>query len=392
MHDATSNNLPVAFSLGMGLHSSIALAELCEWPELFRVDLARLVVFIAQTGAEGEATKRQMETLLFPLLRQRGVRVVQVARAGSSVRQHGIIVLDDTREPTVCHTKGNFFSLYDELVGAGTVPTYAKGNRLCSIHAKGEVLDAAMGHIFGGQPFRHMIGFHAGELSRVERDRSYSSATRLSEYPLLQLGWDDAACRAASLKRFGEVITKSACSFCCFPSVSGGLATMLARYREEPAAGAETVFLEHIALALNPRSSLYSGGRRVRDEVRKAGLSAVWDAYEARLRACSWAVYRVRRILPLSGQANRCLKRVATFKTADEAVRHLTGLAVSHGLALEQESADVTLRLWLRRRESKPTVEEFLAICPAIPADKAVPGFEKLWAQATSMQYALALA
>jgi hypothetical protein len=318
--------------------------------------------------------------------------VVQVARAGSSVRQHGIVVLDDTREPRVCHTKGNFFSLYDELVGAGTVPTYAKGNRLCSIHAKGEVLDKAIADIFGGQPFRHMIGFHAGELSRVERDRSYSSATRLSEYPLLQLGWDDAACRTASLKRFGEVIQKSACSFCCFPSVNGGLPTMLARYREEPAAGAETVFLEHIALALNPRSSLYSGGRRVRDEVRTAGLSAVWDAYEARLRSSAWAVYRVRRILPLTGQANRCLKRVATFKTADAAVQHLASLAARHGLALEQEPEDVTPRLWLRRRESKPTIEEFLCVCPAVPSDKAVKGFEKRWAQATSAQHALALA
>jgi hypothetical protein len=49
----------------------------------------------------------------------------------------------------------------------------------------------------------------------------------------------------------------------------------------------------------------------------------------------------------------------------------------------------VSPRLWLRRREAKPTIEEFLAVCPAVPGDKAVPGFEKRWAQATSTQQAL---
>ena len=122
---------------------------------------------------------------MFPRLRASRRRVIQVARAGPSVRKHGIATLDDTREPHVCHTTGAFYALYTALIVAGAVPTCGDGVRKCSVHAKGNVLDASMIQVYGEMPIRHMIGFHAGERKRIERDHGYSGAAHRFEQPLV---------------------------------------------------------------------------------------------------------------------------------------------------------------------------------------------------------------
>jgi hypothetical protein len=75
---------------------------------------------------------------VLPLLREHRVRLVQVAWASRSLE---IAVMDDSRQPERIIERGPW-ALWDEYETGGTVPQQG-GIRLCSLHAKGEVGDAA---------------------------------------------------------------------------------------------------------------------------------------------------------------------------------------------------------------------------------------------------------
>jgi hypothetical protein len=116
---------------------------------------------------------------MLPLLRKHNVRLVEVAR-NRPTKRDGITVLQDTRQPRRLHLDG-VFKLSDENRVTGTMPQLS-GVRKCSVHAKGEVLDAAIadeiaaGHVAPG--YRHVIAYAAEELDRVEKDNSYTTNAR----------------------------------------------------------------------------------------------------------------------------------------------------------------------------------------------------------------------
>jgi transcriptional regulator with XRE-family HTH domain len=114
-------------------------------------------------------TCARAEHYILPLLREKKLRLVQLARAGQSLTA-GIDVLDDSRSPERLIRRGRW-ALWDEMEANGTVPQQG-GIRKCSIRAKGDVGDLWLKRITDGLPFRQMIGFNADETGRRDRDLS----------------------------------------------------------------------------------------------------------------------------------------------------------------------------------------------------------------------------
>jgi hypothetical protein len=366
---------PVVLSEGMGVESASILLRWLLEPASRDFSLDDLIVLTAMTGDEhkqgtGEAFTRH----LLPLMRQQRVRYVQVARAGPS-NEDGVVILDDSREPHRLHLEGAW-RLSDELLRAATVPQFAHGRRLCSIKFKGWVLDSWLAEHLDGRPYRHVMGFNAQEHKRIQRDTSYSTLTRLSEYPLLAWGWTRADCEAYLMQHTGIRWPKSCCTFCPF---AGGRSEALERLLAEPGAAREALLVEHLALACNPRSTLYSSGT-LRELLEQRAPGVVADFLES-LRLSPWAVYRVRRILWAKGRGARELTTLF-HGSKPEAEAHLRCLAPAAHPSLG------SLRSWVRHREPDtfPTAEEMLVACPAIPQDKRRPSFTASWARATSGQ------
>lgn len=239
-------------SWGLGVESSAYLVEVLSNPDRHGVDPADMVVLHAVVGSEWPDTLRDAERYVLPILRDRNVRLVQVARAGRRDTD-GIVVLDDSRDPRRIHAAGPW-TLADESRVSGNVPQLS--HRRCSLRFKGWVLDRWIAVNLAGRPYRHVIGYSAEERSRAARDLVYASATRTPVHPLIEWGWTRAACAARLLTGFGVVWRKSACAYCPY---AGGksLTDTLARMRQYPAEAATALLLETPAVALNERSRLY---------------------------------------------------------------------------------------------------------------------------------------
>ena len=126
----------VVQSNGMGVESTAILLRWLHDPSSRDFELSELTVLTAMVGDEFQETGDLMEQHVLPLLREHGVRYVQVARGGRSDRD-GVVVLDDSRAPSMVHLSGGGWSLMDELTLAGTVPQFRSGARKCSLKFKG---------------------------------------------------------------------------------------------------------------------------------------------------------------------------------------------------------------------------------------------------------------
>lgn len=141
------------------------------------------------------------------------------------------------------------------------------------------------------------MGFEADEQRRAVKDATFNTDLRTGEYPLIEWGWtrDDAIAYTRSVT--GTSVGKSACTFCPFTFANKqGRADVFNRYAADPAVGAKTLLMEHLALALNPAQGLV-GGRRLIEMVRDQQLDDVVDAFTAVLEDQEHALYDVRRIL-----------------------------------------------------------------------------------------------
>ena len=58
-----------------------------------------------------------------------------------------------------------------------------------SVPWKGDALDPVIAKVTRGQPYRHVMGFEAGERRRAEKDAGYNTDLRTGEYPLITWGW-----------------------------------------------------------------------------------------------------------------------------------------------------------------------------------------------------------
>lgn len=388
---------PIVASFGMGCDSTDVFLRWCEEPTCRDFEWDRLIMLSAQTGEEFVDTKTLIETHVLPRMRYHRVRFVQVARAGP-LESDGIVVLSDTRNPTKLHIKGAY-RLSEELLSAGTVPQYASGCRRCSLKAKGTVLDHWIEQELGDRPFRHVMGFNADELNRVERDKSYSARQRQSEYPLVQWGWGREKVENYARQILGVPLVKSCCVMCPF---AGGKAPMMERYKKFPDTGAFTIFIEHVSLALNPRMTLYSGGLSARESIANSRNEEALYLAGQRLDRCEWALYHVQRIYWSKHKAGQDWKvssawrKVAAIELGSR--RDMSDLLTVYGEQLDRdiEWAMGSPRLYLRKRgqnympvqstdtsERRVTLEEFYVPAPATVQDKCRPSFDKRWREMT---------
>ena len=377
----------VVLSYGMGADSTALLLRWIHEPATRPCDLASLLVITAMTGDEWPATGRLVTEHILPRLRAHDIRWVQLARAGAA-QGDGITILDDSRAPRAVHLGGDW-KLSDEMLAAGTVPQVA-GSRKCSAKAKGWVLDQFLAAEMAGRPFWHVMGFEAGETGRARRDASYDTAQRTGSYPLIEWGWDRAACEDYIRTVTGVDWPKSACTYCPFALCNAaGRERVLAAYRAEPAAGVHALVLEHIAVSLNPRQGLAAGERLSGLLAATSQHHDVLSAFAARLDRMPWRVYEVRRVIrPRAGDptraanASRSLRAVAAGSRAQMAAV-LRKMAEAEGAGVDDE--DGIERAWLRRRGAAfPAAEHFLVAAPAGPQDKDGPGFEVAWQAATA--------
>lgn len=372
-----AQRVPIVLSWGLGADSTAILLRWLSEAEARSFDLADLIVVHASTGNEFGETARLCDIHVLPLLRARGIRTVQVARAGPSAARDGIVWLEDSRAPSRIHAEGAY-SLAEENLVAGTIPQLA--GRRCSVKAKGEVLDAALAELLGSGLYRHAIGYEANETRRAERDGGFGTAAREPWYPLIEWGWDRADCLAYLAMHTGvDPWPKSACVYCPFTAVSerNGL---MDRYRREPAAGALAVRLERVARRLNPAARLF-GTVAVEDLVRQAQVDEAISLAEATEEHEPWAVWRVRRIVWAKGRAWRSVEKVEVGSRG-ACIAEVGRLGLRSGATVRAD--DGIERWWLHERgPAFPTTEEFYVAGPAIVGNKARPTFESRWDEVT---------
>ncbi|MFE6461486.1 hypothetical protein ACFVP0_29000 [Streptomyces cinereoruber] len=299
---------------GLGVDSTAIILRFIDDPAAngLEPDLSDLVVVHAVTGEEFSDSLSYADRLVLPLLRARKIRLVQVCRGGPRDAD-GVLVLDDSRTPRRIHAAGPW-RLSDELCTAGTVPMLASGQRRCSIRFKGWVLDTWAAHEFGSETFRRVIGYHADELDRAQKnsaiqDRLNAAAARIicePDYPLIRAGMDRDDVERYVLDCLGEPISKSHCTMCPFTGVCSSRSRYEERLRAHPAEAVQVLRMEYISLALNERMSLYGPAGslywRLAEDSRNRPLL---DAFRKDLEQASYAVYDVRRITSV-GRTKDC--------------------------------------------------------------------------------------
>ncbi|MGB3675861.1 MAG: hypothetical protein WA988_15620 [Candidatus Nanopelagicales bacterium] len=385
----------VVLSYGLGEDSTAILLRWLEDPTSRDFDLTDLAVVTAMTGNEWESTRTAVEAHILPRMAAAGVRFIQAGRARRHITKagDGVVILDDSRSPTRLHIEGEY-SLWDEMTEAGTIPQTG-GTRACSIHSKGNVLDPVIAKITRGQPYRHVIGFEAGELRRARKDQTYDTAVRTGEYPLLQWGFSRADAIDYTVSVIGESVGKSACTFCPFSFGSkAGRAHMLDRYVAEPAVAARALLMEHLALTLNPRQGLI-GGKRLIDLVRAENMADAIAAFEALLTQQTHAIYEVRRIISarkgdpsVSGNVDRSLRLRGTGTREELQVRleRFAAEGAAKGVTTTAIGEDGIMRLYQHQRgETFPTIERFFVVAPALAPRKEKARFDERWAELVSL-------
>ncbi|MER5995888.1 hypothetical protein [Streptomyces viridosporus] len=200
---STPDEVDTVINWGLVADSTAYLARILTAPPAHGIGLERTAVLYMATGSEWPETRMLVEEFMLPLLREHGVRFVQLSRSGQ-LKAAGITVLDDSRRPERLFARGPW-TLWDELESVGTVPQQA-GTRTCSLRAKGEVGDRWLTQEMGGRPFRQIMGFNADEPGRRFGDTATSKIpghTRV--YPLID--WAGTAGSARTISWSASVCT-----------------------------------------------------------------------------------------------------------------------------------------------------------------------------------------
>lgn len=371
----------IVLSYGLGLDSTALLLRWIHEPASRNFDLRELAVCSSMVGDEFEAVGRDVERHILPLLRDNGIRFIQVGRSERKVTKSGsgIVVFDDSTTPDRLHIEGAY-TLGQEMAAAGTIPQLG-GQRLCSVHAKGQPLDAVITSITRGEPYRHAIGFGAAEPARIRRDQQYNDQQRHGWYPLAEWGWDRTTCQEYVHSLLNCYWEKSACTFCPYAmSSAAGRQAVLERYRRQPQAGADTLLLEHRARALNSAQTLIRGSSAA-DMVRDAGLTAVMDLFEAQLAAATHALYEVRRLTRPAGNGGRAIT-ARSIRILATGPRQVMAKRLTTQPGRLHTGTDGIARVILRERASGG-VDHLYVAAPAGAEAKQRPGFEEWWQQAT---------
>ncbi|BBG20731.1 hypothetical protein RVR_P1116 (plasmid) [Actinacidiphila reveromycinica] len=274
-------------------------------------DLSDLVVVHAVTGDEWPTTLDYVNRLVLPRLRAANVRLVQIARGGPHDAD-GVLILSDSRATERILSAGPW-RLSDELTAAGTIPQLANGRRTCSIRFKGWCLDNWAESEFGNESYRRVIGYHYGELGRAEKDSAIQRKVNAEagrticepHYPLILACLDRAAIEAHVLQQLGEPIQKSYCTFCVFSGVCASRDVHEERLRGHPHLAADVLRMEHVSMALNENMAMYGGDSLYRRLSEDGRNTEIMTAFEQSLDQARYAVYEVRRIIPV-GRTKDC--------------------------------------------------------------------------------------
>ena len=238
----------------------------------------------------------------------------------------------------------------------------------------------------GEDHFRHVMGFNADEERRVLKDRSFSTSTRHSEYPLVTWGWGREACEDYIEQVTGVRWQKSCCTFCPFACNSKGLSGHLERWRRQPEAASQALWLEHAALALNPEMKLFAS-RTAREVVEtmpdnEEVLTTFAGMFGEADEADGWALYRVRRVYRGPANGVRSVEVVSKGGRLDVQA-HLSQVATENGSHVVTEAG--SMRCWVRRRsDAYPSAVEMYVLAPLVAEPKVNPQFVKAWTSATS--------
>ncbi|GGP80802.1 hypothetical protein [Streptomyces melanogenes] len=378
----TDDDLDTVINWGLGADSTAYLARMLTDPAAHGIDLQRTAVLYMATGSEWPETRLLVEEFMLPLLREHGVRLVQLARNGH-LQQHGFTVLDDSRRPARLFACGPW-TLWDDLESVGTVPQQA-GTRKCSLWAKGAVGDWWLTQVLGGRPFRQIMGFNADEEGRRFGDQAASKIPgRTGEFPLIDWGWGRQQCEAYLKDRFGVYWPKSYCTFCCFPTSMGALPAHLERMRTHPDIAGQVLRLEYTAMSLNPNAKLY-GRKSLLELLNPAEPQdrACLDAFEHALDM-PWALYHVRRLFLLSESGKRRPVMRSTERVdlgrPQQLAQQLASTSQRHRVDVEHDPVYGRAQAWIRpRRTDWPMAEELFATAPACVIDKRDKGFDQEW-------------
>lgn len=376
------DDLDTVINWGLGADSTACIARMLTHPAAHGINPERTAVLYMATGSEWPETRLLVEEFMLPLLREHGVRFIQLARNGH-LTTDGFTVLDDSRHPERLFARGPW-TLWDDLESVGTVPQQA-GTRKCSLWAKAAVGDWWLTQVFGGRPFRQIMGFNADEAGRRLRDETASKLPgRTGAYPLIDWSWGRQQVEDYLLNRFGVHWPKSYCTFCCYPVSMGSLPAHLERMRTHPDIAGEVLRLEYTAMSLNPNAKLY--GKRT--------LLELFDPSQPRDRACleafereldmPWALYHVRRLFLLSADGERRPVMRSTERVdlgrPQQLARRLTSTSERHRVDVEHDPVYGRARSWVRpRSKAWPMAEELFATAPARVIDKQDKNFEKEW-------------
>lgn len=420
---AVRERVPVILNWGLGRESTWILVALLEHPELRDFDLEDFVVATEMLGSEHPDTIENCERHILPLLRQHRVRYVQIARGGPT-EADGIVVLSDTREPYVLHAEGAY-RLEDELLTSGVVPQYAGGVHVCSLKHKAHTGDTWIRQEFGGRqlrriwgynrdeegriekseramqqrlagvgeafdfeaegaellpPHRMIFGFNRDEEDRIARARRFDVNGRIGDYPLERARWNMTAddCVARLRARFGVTFERSACVFCPFGKITEARLERLRRYPEQ---AGRALFIEHVALAMNPRSTLLKG-RTLRSVLERDGNRAAVASCERLIESHETGLYRVRRVYRGPGLADRCVNNLAVG-SFDEMLARLEAEIDSRGLTRVVDHGISYGYRVERVPDVYPCAEDYLTVAPAVVQEKARYGlawFDGKWA------------
>ncbi len=393
-------------SNGLGVESVAILLRWLVEPSSRDFELSNLIVVTAMNGKEWPDTIQNFEKFMLPMFRAHQIRFVQVGRGGRS-QSDGVAVLDDTRAPTKLFAQGAY-TLLQELLTSGTVPQFGGSKHLCSLKFKAfaiekwlqENIEGFIRHTFGyncGEQSRIndseaairarvTFGFNPQELTRISDAQSYDRPSRQGHYPLAEWGWNRDRCLDYIFEELGVVWRKSACPFCPFARITPELIARQHEFSEETAAA---MFLERVALAINPRSQLYKQ-KPLYQVAEESGNRAALAVFDQLMAVSPWALYRVRRIYRAKGiytgegkakilvaydpghkgTADRCVERVKDLPDRNTAIVHLRELAVEKNVALRHEHGLQYLPI-SSCGPMYPTREEFWVAAPAVVDTKA---------------------
>jgi hypothetical protein len=407
----------VILSYGMGVESTAILLRWIYEPSTRPCSLGDLLVITAQTGDEYEDTRRDVEAHILPLLREHGIRFVQIARRGH-LEADGIAVLADDRNPRRLHTEGSH-KLSDELRSVGTVPQFG-GEHRCSLKFKAFVIETWLRDYFP-HPFRHgfgynadepkraaksqaadvkrvAFGFNAEEGKRMTRTLKYDRADRQSFFPLIEWGWTREHCLEYIESRLGIRWLKSACVYCPFNRLTD---EAIERHKQHPQQVASALALELVSLTLNPRGTLYKE-QSLRERTEAGGNQEALRLFEDRLNSEPWRIYRVRRVYAAKkdeaghdqpdrkGNAMRAVEHASEILSMSQAKELLQQRSNDAGISLEQKRGISYLYLW-QTGPTYPTREEYYVAGPAVVQEKTRYGldwFEEQWEPRQAMLFA----